>query len=108
MRATNRPSARRPVLCTRGTSLRSVTVSDGAGGDACAAAPAAAPDSRTQSGRTDLRRTLEPVIEPDRETQSFAGGHRLGEIHTESAPIHAEPQLGDPAPERRQPVARQP
>src|SRR5882762_3236780 len=106
MRATNRPSARRPVLCTRGTSLRSVTVSDGAGGDACAAAPAAAPDSRTQSGRTDLRRTLEPVIEPDRETQSFAGGHRLRDVQAEPTPIHAEPQVSEPAAERRQPVAR--
>src|SRR5882762_1879475 len=105
MRATNRPSASRPVLCTRGTSLRSVTVSDGAGGDACAAAPAAAPDSRTQRGRTNLRRTLEPVVEPDREAQSFAGGHRFGDVQAETAPVHAEAQVGEPAPERRQPVA---
>jgi hypothetical protein len=54
-------------------------VSDGAGGDTCAAAPAAAPN-RAQRARTGWRRTLEPVIEPDREAQSFAGGHRLGDV----------------------------
>src|SRR3989441_10928800 len=45
------------------------------------------------------RRTLEPVIEPSRETQSFAGSHRLRDVHAESTPIDAQSSIDEPVVE---------
>src|SRR6266511_4965236 len=52
-------------------------------------------------------RTLEPVIEPDRQAQSFAGSDRLGCVDAESTPIDAQPHIHEPVVERRDPPRRQ-
>src|SRR5437867_13177852 len=50
---------------------------------------------------------LEPVIEPSREAQSFAGSNRLGYVHTESTPIDTQSHIHEPATEAWDPARRQ-
>src|SRR5437867_228648 len=50
---------------------------------------------------------LEPVIEPGREAQSFAGSNRLGYVHTESTPIDTQSHIHEPAVEAWDPPRRQ-
>src|SRR6266496_2819297 len=99
MRPTNFPSASRPAACTRGTSFWSVTVSVG---DWAAAGEAAAAPSRARNAGPAL--TSEAVVESQRESQRFAGRHRLRDVQAEPAPIDAQPDVREPAAERRQPV----
>src|SRR5205809_6839087 len=98
MRPTNLPSARSPVVWTRGTPLWTMTVNAGA----CAAArgTVTAP-SRARNARPGL--TSEAVVEPQRESQGLPGGHRLRHVQAQPSPIDAEAQVGEPAPQRRDP-----
>src|SRR6266850_90847 len=52
------------------------------------------------------RCTLEPVIEPDCETQPFAGRDRLGDVDSESSPIDAQSGVHEPAREPGQSAGR--
>src|SRR3954469_11680561 len=61
----------------------------------------------TSRATRQRRCTLEPVIEPDREPQPFAGGDRLGYVHAESAPIDTQTRIDEPAIEPRDPARRQ-
>src|SRR5213593_5121499 len=99
MRPTNLPSARSPVVWTRGTPLWTITVNAGA----CAAArgTVTAP-SRARNARPGL--TSEAVVESQRESQGLPGGHRLGHVQAQPSPIDAEAQVGEPAAERREPI----
>src|SRR6185437_13249849 len=102
MRPTNLPSARSPVVWTRGTPLWTITVNAGS----CAAAreTVTAP-SRARNARPGL--TSEAVIESQRESQGLPRGHGLRYVHPEPAPIDAEAQVGEPAAERREAIGRQ-
>src|SRR5437899_8097644 len=102
MRPTNLPSARSPVVWTRGMPLWTMTVNAGA----CAAAreTVTAP-SRARNARPGL--TSEAVIESQRESQGLPGGHRLRDVHAQPPPIDAQAQVGEPAAERRDPIGRQ-
>src|SRR6058998_378873 len=102
MRPTNLPSARSPVVWTRGTPLWTITVNAGA----CAAArgTVTAP-SRARNARPGL--TSEAVVESQRESQGLPGGHRLGHVQAQPSPIDAEAQVGEPAAERREPIGGQ-
>src|SRR5438093_876893 len=99
MRPTNLPSARSPVVWTRGTPLWTMTVNAGA----CAAArgTVTAP-SRARNARPGL--TSEAVVESQRESQGLPGGHRLRHVQAQPSPIDAEAQVGEPAAERREPL----
>src|ERR1051325_11462866 len=99
MRATNLPSASSAVACTRGTPFCRMTVK---AGDCAPAGEAAAAPSRAKTARPDL--TSKAVVESQGESQGLAGGHRLGHIHAESAPIDPEAQIGQPAAGRRQSI----
>src|SRR5437879_1057881 len=102
MRPTNLPSARSPVVWTRGMPLWTMTVNAGA----CAAArgTVTAP-SRARNARPGL--TSEAVVESQRESQGLPGGHRLRHVQAQPSPIDAEAQVGEPAAERREPVGGQ-
>src|SRR2546426_5445233 len=102
MRPTNLPSARSPVVWTRGTPLWTMTVNAGA----CAAArgTVTAP-SRARNARPGL--TSEAVVESQRESQGLPGGHRLRHVQAQPSPIDAEAQVGEPAAERREPIGGQ-
>src|SRR5207244_12842134 len=78
MRPTNLPSARSPVVWTRGTPLWTMTVNAGA----CAAArgTVTAP-SRARKARPGL--TSEAVVESQRESQGLPGGHRLRHVQAQ-------------------------
>src|SRR2546422_1410020 len=78
MRPTNLPSARSPVVWTRGMPLWTMTVNAGA----CAAArgTVTAP-SRARNARPGL--TSEAVVESQRESQGLPGGHRLRHVRSE-------------------------
>src|SRR3989442_11949773 len=99
MRPTNLPSARSPVVWTRGMPLWTMTVNAGA----CAAArgTVTAP-SRARNARPGL--TSEAVVESQRESQGLPGGHRLRHVQAQPSPIGAEAQVGEPAAERREPI----
>src|SRR2546429_5294326 len=99
MRPTNLPSARSPVVWTRGAPLWMMTVNAGA----CAAAreTVTAP-SRARNARPDL--TSEAVVESQRESQGLPGRHRLRHIHAQPPPIDAQAEVGEPAAERREPI----
>src|SRR5437773_10946612 len=101
MRPTNLPSARSPVVWTRGTPLWTMTVNAGA----CAAAhgTVTAP-RRARNARPGL--TSEAVVESQRESQGLPGGHRLRHVQAQSSPIDAVAEVGDPADERREPIGR--
>src|SRR2546430_17180653 len=102
MRPTNLPSARSPVVWTRGTPLWIMTVSAGA----CAAArEAVTAPSRARNARPDL--TSEAVVESQRESQGLPGRHRLRHIHAQPPPIDAQAEVGEPAAERREPIGGQ-
>src|SRR2546428_13165100 len=96
MRPTNLPSARSPVVWTRGAPLWMMTVSAGA----CAAAreTVTAP-SRARNASPDL--TSEAVVESQRESQGLPGRHRLRHVHAQPPPIAAQAEVGEPAAERR-------
>src|SRR5205814_7489213 len=83
MRPTNFPSARSPVVWTRGTPLWTMTVNAGA----CAAArgTVTAP-SRARNARPGL--TSEAVVESQRESQGLPGGHRFR--HVQAQPSRSE------------------
>src|SRR2546426_11957148 len=102
MRPTNLPSARSPVVWTRGTPAWMMTVNAGA----CAAAreTVTAP-SRVRNAKPSL--TSEAVIESQRESQGLTGGHRLRHVHAQPPPIDAETQVGEPAAKRREPIGGQ-
>src|SRR5216117_3360420 len=102
MRPTNLPSARSPVVWTRGTPLWTMTVNAGA----CAAArgTVTAP-SRARNARPGL--TSEAVVESQRESQGLPSGHRLRHVQAQSSPIDAKAQVGEPAAERREPIGGQ-
>src|SRR5437867_9211620 len=102
MRPTNLPSARSPVVWTRGTPLWTMTVNAGA----CAAArgTVTAP-SRARNARPGL--TSEAVVESQREAQGLPGGRRLGHVQAQPSPLDAEAQVGEPAAERREPIGGQ-
>src|SRR5207249_531004 len=102
MRPTNLPSARSPVVWTRGAPLWMMTVNAGA----CAAAreTATAP-RRARNARPDL--TSEAVVESQRESQGLPGGHRLRYVHAQPPPIDAQAEVGEPAAECREPIGRQ-
>src|SRR5216117_2750225 len=102
MRPTNLPSARSPVVWTRGTPLWTITVNAGA----CAAArgTVTAP-SRARNARPGL--TSEAVVESQRESQGLPGGHCLRHVQAQPSPIDAEAQVGEPAAERREPIGGQ-
>src|SRR3989449_254032 len=102
MRPTNLPSARSPVVWTRGTPLWTMTVNAGA----CAAArgTVTAP-SRARNARPGL--TSEAVVESQRKSQGLPGGHRLRHVQAQPSPIDAEAQVGEPAAERREPIGGQ-
>src|SRR2546425_332219 len=102
MRPTNLPSARSPVVWTRGTPLWTITVNAGA----CAAAreTVTAP-SRARNARPGL--TSEAVIESQRESRGLPGGPRLRDVHAQPPPIDAQAQVGEPAAERREPIGGQ-
>src|SRR6266550_3274882 len=102
MRLTYLPSARSPVVWTRGTPLWIMTVNAGA----CAAAPATgtAP-SRARNARPGL--TSEAVIESQRESQGLPGGHGLRHVQAQPAPIDAQAEVGEPTAERREPTGGQ-
>src|SRR5258705_13916511 len=51
-------------------------------------------------------RTLEPVIEPDRQPKSYAGTDRPGCVDAEDTPIEAQPHIHDPGVQRPQPTHR--
>src|SRR3989475_11742464 len=99
MRPTNLPSARSPVVWTRGTPLWTMTVNAGA----CAAArgTVTAP-SRARNARPGL--TSEAVVESQRESQGLPGGHRLRHVQAQPSPIEAEAQGGAPAADRRETI----
>src|SRR6266498_3077190 len=78
----------------------SVTVSVGD-----CAAPTAGVRARAMAAH-QCRRTLEPVIEPGREPQPFAGSDRLGYVHAESTPIDSQPDIHEPAVEPRDVAGR--
>src|SRR5882672_2938599 len=103
MRPTNLPSARSPVVWTRGTPLCTITVNAGS----CAAAreTVAAP-IRARNARPGL--TSEAVIESQRESQGLPSSHRLRHVQTQPPPIDAETQVGQPAAERREPIGGEP
>src|SRR5205814_7699822 len=61
----------------------------------------------TSRAARQRRRMLEPVIEPDREAQPFAGSDRLGYVHAESAPIDTQTRIDEPAIELRDPARGQ-
>src|SRR5437773_8771742 len=99
MRPTNLPSARGAVVWTRGTPRWTMTVNAGA----CAAARETdTPPSRARNARPDL--ASEAVIESQRESQRLAGGHRLRHVQTEPSPLDAQPEVGEPAAQRREPT----
>src|SRR3989454_373230 len=102
MRPTNLPSARSPVVWTRGTPLWTMTVNAGA----CAAArgTVTAP-SRARNARPGL--TSEAVVESQRKSEGLPGGHRLRHVQAQPSPIDAEAQVGEPAAERREPIGGQ-
>src|SRR5256886_8601074 len=102
MRPANLPSARSPVVWTRGMPLWTMTVNAGA----CAAArgTVTAP-SRARNARPGL--TSEAVVESQRESQGLPGGHRLRHVQAQPSPIDAEAQVGEPAAERREPIGGQ-
>src|SRR5438445_11016997 len=102
MRPTNLPSARSPVVWTRGTPLWTMTVNAGA----CAAArgTVTAP-SRARNARPGL--SSEAVVESQRESQGLPGGHRFRHVQAQPSPIDAEAQVGEPAAERREPIGGQ-
>src|SRR5437879_13555439 len=102
MRPTNLPSARSPVVWTRGTPLWTMTVNAGA----CAAArgTVTAP-SRARNARPGL--TSEAVVESQRESQALPGGHRLRHLQAQPSPIDPEDQLAEPPAERREPIDQQ-
>src|SRR5712691_2444385 len=87
--------AKRPVLRTRGRLFCNVTVS---AGDCAAVAPTAGVRATTMATH-QCGRTLEPVIEPGREAQPFAGSDRLGYVHAESTPIDSQPDVHEPVVE---------
>src|SRR5688572_18999583 len=58
------------------------------------------------SASPQWRRTLEPVVQPYRKAQPFAGGDRFREIDAESSPVHAQSHIHEPAAERGKLVAR--
>src|SRR5436853_5315339 len=102
MRPTNLPSARSPLVWTRGTPLWTMTVNAGA----CAAArgTVTAP-SRARNARPGL--TSEAVVESQGESQGLPGGHRFRHVQAQPSPIDAEAQVGEPAAERREPIGGQ-
>src|SRR5919197_3312548 len=107
MRLMNFPSASRPVLRTRGRLSCNVTVSvDVArgGGGVWATPPCGGTREASAMASRQRKRTLEPVIEPEGETQPFAGSDRLGYVHAESAPIQTQSRIDEPVVELRNPV----
>src|SRR5207247_6193226 len=105
MRPTNLPSASNAVAWTRGTPFWSSTVSEGCCAPAGGAGAAAAHASRARRRCPAL--TSEAMVESQRESQGLARGHGLRHVDAEPAPVDAHPDIPEPAPERRQPVARQ-
>src|SRR5438046_2262134 len=102
IRPRNLPSARRRVVCTRGTLLCRMTVNAGA----CAAAVGTdATPTRARNARPGL--TSKAVVESQRESQGLARRHRLRHVHAHPAPIDTEAEVGEPAAESRQPVRGQ-
>src|SRR6267143_1949704 len=97
MSPTNFPSARSPVLRTRGVVVCSVTVRVGD----CAVSPAGRASERTITWRRSTRATLEAMIEPKQEAQSFACRHRLGDVNPETTPVRAQSGVHQPARESR-------
>src|SRR2546428_9288160 len=106
MRPTNFPSASSAVAWTRGTPLCTSTVSEGCCAPAGGEGPAAAHASRARRRNPAL--TSEAMVESQRESQWLTCGDRLRHVQAEPAPVDAHPEIPEPAPERRQPVARQP
>src|SRR6266700_4607230 len=106
MSPTNFPSASSPVAWTRGSPLWRITVNAGccalAGRGGTAAAHA------TRARRRNPALTSEAMVESQRESQGLTCGDRLRHVQAEPAPVDAHPEIPEPAPERRQPVARQP
>src|SRR6266702_6321766 len=73
---------------------------------ACAAAgEAVAAPSRARNASPDL--TSEAVVEPQRESQRLPGGHCLGHVQAQPAPIDAQAEVGEPAAERGEPIGGQ-
>src|SRR5437016_13191184 len=65
---------------------------------ACAAArDAVAAPSRARNASPDL--TSKAVVEPQRESQGLPGGHCLGHVQAQPAPIDAQAEVGEPAAE---------
>src|SRR5438067_9301400 len=102
MRPTNLPSARSPVVWTRGAPLWMMTVNAGA----CAAAreTATAP-RRARNARPGL--TSEAVVESQRESQGLPGGHRFRTVQAQPSPMDAKPQSGEPPAGGREPSGGQ-
>src|SRR5581483_4083081 len=77
----------------------------GLGGEGrdCACPPPALDSSTT---KTSPRRTSKTMVESYREAERLARRHRFREVEAEPAPINAQPEIADPAPDGRELIAR--
>src|SRR6266516_2961451 len=94
----NFPSASRLATCTRGWERSTVSDNDGLW---AAAAPVRATAARASGRTAGPRRTLEAVLEAQREAQRLPHRHGFGDVHAESAPVHPKADVREPARKAR-------